>query len=105
MDPSQVQPLGDRLLVKSIKEEQVGSVIIPEISQGRPEKATVLAVGPGNRDPKTGERIPLEIEVGDIVIFHRHAGTHIGGLSDDFIVFREQDILARILDPDLSASA
>lgn len=98
MDVTQIQPLGDRVLVKAILEEKVGSIVIPELAQGRPEKAVVLAVGPGALND-AGELIPMAIEKDDIVIFHRHAGTHIGGLSDDYIIFREQDILARVLDP------
>lgn len=102
MNPTDIQPLGDRVLVETIKEEQTrGGVIIPEISQGRPERARVLAVGPG-RQNDTGQVLPMEIEVDDVVIFIRHAGTHVGGLSDDFIIFREQDILARVLDPSLA---
>lgn len=100
-DPSTIHPLGDRVLVKSIKDEETrGGVIIPDMARDRPERAEVLAVGPGLRDPKTGDRIPVDVNVGDIVVFHRHAGTHIGGFDDDFIVFREQDILARIDDLD-----
>lgn len=98
-DPALIEPLGDRLLVRSIAEELTrGGVIVPDVAQGRPEKAEVLAVGPGQRSEKTGELIPMAVAVGDIVIFHRHAGTHIGGLSDDYIIFREQDILARVKD-------
>jgi chaperonin GroES len=55
----------------------------------------VLAVGPGRRTD-AGELIPLEISVGDEVIFHRHAGVHVGGFDDRLIIFREQDILARV---------
>lgn len=97
MDPSQIEPLGDRVLVETIKERQVGSIVIPDqIAEGRPDRAKVLAVGPGARDPKNpAERIPVDVEVGDIVYFVRHAGTHIGGLSDDYVIFREQDIVAR----------
>jgi chaperonin GroES len=95
-EATDIQPLGDRLLVKAIVEEEtVGGIVIPQMAQGRPERAEVLAVGPGRRNDQ-GELVPVEISVGDVVIFIRHAGTHIGGLSDDFIVFREQDILARI---------
>ena len=96
MDVHSIQPLGDRVLVETIKDEETrGGVIIPEsISQARPERARVLAVGPGRHNEKTGELIPMPVSVGDTVIFHRHAGTHIGGLDDDFIIFREQDLLA-----------
>ena len=101
MDATDIHPLGDRVLVETITDEMtVGGVVIPQVAQGRPERARVLAVGPGARND-AGEIVPMEIEVGDVVIFHRHAGTHIGGLDDDFIIFREQDILARVLDPSL----
>lgn len=99
MDPLTITPLGDRVLVKSIPEEEVtdGGVIIPDkIREDRPERAHVLAVGPGARNEKTGELIPMDIQVGDIVVFNRYGGTHVGGLDDSYIIFREQDILARI---------
>jgi chaperonin GroES len=103
-DPTQIQPLGDRLLVKTITErENRSGIIIPELAQGRPEMAHVLSVGPGARNEQTGEMIPMPVEPGDVVIFHRHAGTHIGGFDDDYIIFREQDILAKVLDPDVLA--
>jgi chaperonin GroES len=101
-DPSTIKPRGDRVLVKTIPEEvtHAGIVIPQNIAEGRPERAEVLAVGDGARHPKTGEVIPVDIEVGDIVIFHRHAGTHIGGFSDDYIIFNEKDILATVTETD-----
>lgn len=99
LDPKLIQPLGDRVLVEVIIEEQTKTgIFLPEqISRGRPERARVLAVGPGRYNDKLGEIVPMPFQVGDEVIFHRVAGTHIGGMSESFIVFREQDILCKIL--------
>lgn len=97
MDAIDIQPLGDRLLVETISQKiSAGGVHMPDVSLGRPELARVLAVGPGIRNEETGELIEMELVVDDVVIFHRHAGTHIGGLDDSFIIFREQDILAKV---------
>lgn len=103
MDPNYIEPLGDRVLVETIKDTKTeGGVIIPDIiSEGRPERARVLAVGPGRRTDK-GELVPMPVAVGDVVIFNRLAGTHIGGLDSSFIVFREQDLLAKYVEPDES---
>jgi chaperonin GroES len=100
-DPNTIHPLGDRLLVETIIEEETrGGIVIPDMAQGRPERARVLAVGPGRRTDQ-GELIPMEIAVGDEVIFHRHAGTQVGSFDDNYIIFREQDILARVVESDL----
>lgn len=97
-EPEQVTPLGDRVFCEMILEEEMrGGIIVPQNAQGHPERAKVLAVGPGHLIEKTGERIPLEIEVGDEVIINRYGGTAIGGFDhDNYVIFREQDILARV---------
>lgn len=92
-----IEPLGDRVLVETILETtNRAGIIVPEIAQGRPERGRVLAVGPGHRLERTGEVVPLPVEVGDEVIFHRHAGVHVGSFDDSYIIFREQDLLARV---------
>lgn len=97
-DPAQIEPLADRAFVEFIVEETMrGGIIVPDMAQGRPERATVLAVGPGHLHPKTGELVPMDVQVGDEVIIVRHAGVAVGGFDHDhFAIFREQDILARI---------
>lgn len=96
--PLQIEPLADRVFVETIAEETVrNGIIVPETAQGRPERARVLAVGPGARHPKTGEIIPVAVDVGDEVLFIRHAGVAVGGLEhDNYVIFREQDIVARV---------
>lgn len=96
--PEQVEPLGDRVFVEMILEEEIrGGIIVPQNAQGHPEKARVLAVGPGALNEKTGERIPLPVQVGDEVLIARFGGTPVGGLDhDNYVIFREQDLLAKV---------
>jgi chaperonin GroES len=96
-NPDLIEPLGDRVLVETITETETrAGIVIPEMAHGRPERARVLAVGPGRRSEKTGEIQPMPVEVGDEVIFHRHAGVHVGSFDDRFIIFQEKDLLARV---------
>lgn len=96
MDPSQLSPLGDRVFVRFVKEEQTRhGIILPEISRDRPEVAEVLAVGPGARNEHSGQVVPIPVKVGDRILIARFGGTAVGGMdTDDYAVFREQDILA-----------
>lgn len=98
-DPSQIVPLADRVFVETVSEEQVrGGIIVPDMAQGRPDRAHVIAVGPGRLHPKTGELVPVSVKPGDEILFHRHAGTAVGGFEhDNYVIFREEDILAIVL--------
>jgi chaperonin GroES len=93
-----IQPLADRVLIETITETHShAGIVLPEIAQGRPERGRVLAVGPG-RMSKAGERLPMPVEVGDVVVFHRLAGTQVGAFEDAHIIFGEQDLLAKVID-------
>lgn len=89
-----LRPLHDRLLVKRLEEkEQVqGSIIIPDTAKEKPQEAKVLAVGPG-RITDDGKLQPLDIKVGDTVVFGKYAGTEVKIDGEDLLIIREDDVL------------
>jgi chaperonin GroES len=89
-----LRPLQDRLLVKRLEEkEQVqGGIIIPDTAKEKPQEAKVLAVGPG-RVTDDGKIQPIEIKVGDTVVFGKYAGTEVKIDGDDLLIIREDDVL------------
>jgi chaperonin GroES len=89
-----LRPLQDRLLVKRLEEkEQVqGSIIIPDTAKEKPQEAKVLAVGPG-RVTDDGKIQPIEIKVGDTVVFGKYSGTEVKVEGDDLLIIREDDVL------------
>lgn len=93
---AKLRPLGDRLIVKPIEREETtpGGIVLPETAKEKPQEGEVIAVGPGRRDDE-GERIPMEVKVGDRVLFAKYAGTEVK-LSEDekVLVLKESDILA-----------
>ena len=91
------QPLGDRILIKPVEQEEVskGGLVLPDTARERPQEGEVIAAGPG-RLTEEGNRIPLELSVGDKVLFAKYAGTELKEEEDDFLVLRESDILAKI---------
>ena len=92
-----IRPLADRVVVKRIEEEEVkkGSIIIPDTAKEKPQKGEVVAVGPGRVDEK-GNRVPMEVKVGDKVIFSKYAGSEVKIDDEEYLVMREDDILAVI---------
>lgn len=91
-----IKPLGDRVLVKPVeeKEERVGSLYVPESAKEKPQEGTVEAVGPGRHED--GKLVPLEVKVGDKVIYGKYAGTELKRDGQDMLIIRESDILAVI---------
>jgi chaperonin GroES len=92
-----LQPLGDRLLVEALEEEEttVGGIVLPDTAKEKPQRGRVLAVGPGARD-KDGERIEMDVAEGDEVIFSKYGGTEIKLGTDDVLILRESDVLAKV---------
>lgn len=88
------RPLHDRLVVRRIEAEEktAGGVIIPDTAKEKPQEGEVLAVGPGNRDDK-GALIPLEVKVGDRILFGKWSGTEIRLEGEDLLVMKESDVL------------
>ena len=89
-----LRPLQDRLLEKRLEEkEQVqGGIIIPDTAKEKPQEAKVLAVGPG-RITDDGKLQPLDIKVGDTVVFGKYAGTEVKIDGEDLLIIREDDVL------------
>lgn len=93
-----IQPLGDRLVVKvaEVKEEKTKSgLYVPDTAKEKPQEGEVLAVGPGARNDK-GERMPMDINVGDKVIFSKYAGTEVKIDGEEYLILSERDVLAII---------
>lgn len=90
-----MKPLGSRLVVEPIEQEEVtaGGIVIPETAKEKPQKGTVLAAGPGDRNEK-GERVPLDVQVGNTVLFAKYSGTEIKYDGKKLLILRESDILA-----------
>ena len=90
-----IKPLADRVVVKPIEEEEKkqGGIIIPDTAKEKPQKGEVVAVGPGKVDDN-GNRIPMEVKVGDKVLFGKYAGTEVEIDGEDYLIMRESDILA-----------
>ena len=90
-----MKPLGSRLVVQPIEQEEVtaGGIVLPETAKEKPQKGTVLAIGPGDRD-EDGNRIKMDVEVGDVVLFAKYSGTEIKYDGKKLLIMRESDILA-----------
>ena len=90
-----LKPLGSRLVVEPIEEEEVtsGGIVLPETAKEKPQKGTVLAIGPGDRNDK-GERIPMDVKVGDKVPYAKYAGTEVKYDGKKLLILRESDVLA-----------
>ncbi len=95
-----LKPLADRVLVKPIEREEVtkGGIVLPDTAKEKPQEGEVLAVGPG-RLSEDGKRIPLDVKVGDIVIYAKYGGTEIKIEDEELIILRESDILAKKAKP------
>lgn len=91
-----LDPLGDRVVVKPSTKEEVtkGGIVIPDTAKEKPQEGEVVAVGPGKMTEE-GKRIPLDVKVGDIVIYAKYGGTEIKEGDEELIILRESDILAK----------
>ncbi len=91
-----LEPLADRLVVKTIQKEEVtrGGLVLPDTAKEKPQEGEVLAVGPG-RVADDGTRIPMDLKVGDIVIFAKYGGTEIKVDGEEVMILRESDVLAK----------
>ena len=94
-----LQPMGDRVVVQPASREETtkSGIVIPDTAKEKPQRGTVIAVGKGRRDDD-GERIPLDVEVGDSVLFAKYAGTEFKLDSEEYLILSEKDILAKIQD-------
>ncbi|MFA9401290.1 MAG: co-chaperone GroES [Acidobacteriota bacterium] len=92
-----LKPLGDRLIVKPVEEEETtaSGLVLPETAKEKPQKGTVLAVGDG-AVAEDGTRRPLDVSEGDEVLYSKYGGTELTVEGDEVLVLRESDILAKV---------
>lgn len=92
-----IRPLADRVVVKSLEEEEKtpSGIVLPDTAKEKPQKGRVLAVGPG-KVLEDGTRQTMEVKVDDTVIFAKYAGTEVKVDGEEFLILRESDILAII---------
>ncbi|OQX86569.1 co-chaperone GroES [candidate division KSB1 bacterium 4484_87] len=90
-----IKPLADRVVVKPAEpeEKKEGGIIIPETAREKPMQGTVVAVGPGKKSD-SGETIPLEVKVGDVVLYGKYSGTDVTIDDEEYLIMRESDIFA-----------
>src|ERR1700733_11784653 len=95
-----LKPLGDRLIVEPLEEEQttIGGIVLPDTAQEKPQRGTVLAVGPGARNTDTGDHIAMDVEEGDVIVYSKYGGTEIKVGADEYLILRESDVLAKVTD-------
>jgi chaperonin GroES len=91
-----IQPLGDRVLVKPLEKEDMtkGGIYLPDTAKEKPQEGKVLAVGPGKMSDD-GKRLPMDVAVGDIVIYAKYGGIEHKEGDEELIILREADILAK----------
>jgi chaperonin GroES len=92
-----LKPLGDRLIVRAIEEEETtaSGLVLPDTAKEKPQKGKVIAVGDGKLDDD-GDRIPLDVSEGDEVLYSKYGGTEIKVDGEDLLVLRESDVLAKV---------
>jgi len=90
-------PLGERLIVTPMEQEEVTSsgIILPDTAKEKPQEGKVLAVGPGRLSDE-GKHIPMELKVGDKVIYSKFAGTEYKDGDEEYLILRESDVLAKV---------
>jgi chaperonin GroES len=90
-------PLGERVIVKPIEQEQTtrGGIFLPDTAKEKPQEGEVVAVGPG-RLSDDGKRIPMELSKGDRVVYSKYAGTEYKDGDEEYLILRESDILAKV---------
>src|SRR5919108_866837 len=93
-----LKPLGDRIIVEVLEDEEVTSsgIVLPDTAKEKPQRGRVLAVGPGARD-EDGEYIKMDVEVDDEIIFSKYGGTEIKIGGDAVLILRESDVLAKVV--------
>jgi chaperonin GroES len=90
-----LKPLGNRVVVEPLEQEEItaGGIVLPETAKEKPQKGKVLSTGPGDRD-EDGKRIPMDVTVGDTVLFAKYSGTEIKLDGKKLLILRESDLLA-----------
>ena len=95
---TELKPLNDRIVIKPLQQEQVLSsgIVIPDSAKEKPQQGEVVAIGPGKRDDD-GKRVPLDIEMGDRILYKKYTGQEIQIDNEDLIVLEEREVLAKLI--------
>ena len=94
-----LEPLGDRVVIQPAEREEKtkSGIVIPDTAKEKPQRGSVIAVGKGRRD-EDGDRIAMDVEVGETVLFAKYAGTEFKFEEEDYLILSEKDILAKVED-------
>src|SRR5580765_1522618 len=94
---AKIQPLEDKILVQANEAETTtaSGIVIPDTAKEKPQEGTVLAVGPGRVDDN-GNRVPLDVQVGDVVLYSKYGGTEVKYAGEEYLVLSARDVLAII---------
>jgi chaperonin GroES len=95
---TKISPLADRVVIRALEEAETmrGGLYIPDTAKEKPQQGEVVAVGPGKFDEKGGNRIPLDVKIGDKVLYGKYSGTEVTVDGDQYLILRESDVLAVI---------
>jgi chaperonin GroES len=93
-----LQPLEDRIVVRAQEAEETttSGLVIPDTAKEKPQQGEVLAVGAGRRSEQTGELIPVDVSVGDVVVYSKYGGTEITVDGEDLLILTSRDVLAKV---------
>ena len=93
-----IKPLEDRIVVQAIEAEQTtaSGLVIPDTAKEKPQEGEVLAVGPGRFDDEGEKRIPLDVKVGDTVLYSKYGGTEVKYSGEEYLILSARDVLAII---------
>jgi chaperonin GroES len=95
---TKIAPLADRVVIKSLEEAETmrGGLYIPDTAKEKPQQGEIVAVGPGKFDEKGGQRIPMDVTLGDKVLYGKYSGTEVTVDGEQLLILRESDVLAVI---------
>jgi chaperonin GroES len=93
-----LQPLDDRIVVRPSEAEETtaSGLVIPDTAKEKPQQGEVLAVGPGRRAEQSGELIPMDVKVGDTVVYSKYGGTEVTVDGEELLILSSRDVLAKI---------
>ncbi len=93
-----ITPLEDRIVVRPSEAEQMtaSGLVIPDTAKEKPQQGEVIAVGPGRRSEQTGQVIPVDVAVGDVVLYSKYGGTEVEHNGEDLIILEARDVKAKV---------
>ena len=97
-EKTKLKPLGARVVIKALDREEItkSGIVLPDTAKEKPQEGRVLAVGPGDRHPDTGQRIPVDLKEGDRVLFQKYAGTEFKLDDEELLILSEKDVLGLV---------